>query len=188
MQTKDKTGCILTMALIVLCLVLLGVTRSCRFLTRSKLISIDAFPPGWQTDAKDPQPVPSAPLGGRGSIESITQSFYLPDRAGADEEIYLFENSQRASRYYADTVERGFLQTEWDDPWTIPNEVSYRGSKADQSHFACDESTSVTPMRGCLYIGQYNSYVVVFGVSWGPGYSVSYADLEKLLQAVDEEF
>jgi hypothetical protein len=188
MQARDQTGCSLIVALVVLGLVVLGVTRSCRFLTRSRLIGIDAFPPGWQMDDEDPRPVPSAPLGGRGSIESIAQSFYLPDRAGAFEEIYLFEDSRRASRYYADRIGRGFRHTEWDDRWTIPDGMSFRASGADQSHLACDESTLVTPMRGCLYIAQYGSYVVAFGISWVPDYSVDYTDLDKLLQAVDEEF
>ena len=188
MKSKDRAGCALIVTLVVLGVVVLNVARSCQFLTRSRLIDVEALPPGWQVDDDGPHPVPQAPLGGRESIESISLSFHLPERAGAYEEIYLFENSRKASRYYAKRMERAFRHTEWDDPWTVPEELLYQSSNANQFCFACDESTSVTPMRGCMYIAQYGSYVVLFNISWIPGYSMNYTDLEGILQALDREF
>jgi hypothetical protein len=79
------------------------------------------------------------------------------------------------------------FKTESDDFWTIPEELPFRSSNAERSYFACDLSSSVTPMRGCTYIAQYGPYVVLFDIDWIPGYSMNYADLEKILQAIDEK-
>ena len=187
MKVRVK-GSWIVIGIIVLALVILNLDKLRRYLPiENLLIDVNAFPPGWQASDQGPKRVPQAPLGGRGSIRSISLPFYCPDLAGAHEEIYLFRDSQEASRYYASRAQRTFRKTDFDDLWTIPDELPFRSSNAEQSYFACDLSSSATPMQGCTYIAQYGPYIVLFDIDWIPGYSMNYADLEKILQAIDEK-
>ena len=188
MKLRDRVGCAFLVAAVIFATVMLNVTRTYQLPARLLLIDIEVFPAGWQVRGEGPRSVPQAPLGGRGSLQSVYLSFYLPEVADAFEEIYLFGSTREASRYYARRVEQTFGQTEWDDTWTVPEELSYQSFRADQYRFACDESTSRTPMQGCTYIAQYGVYVVLFCMSWIPDYSMSYTDLAKILQAIDERF
>jgi len=173
--------------MVVLGIVLLNVIKWCQFPTRYLLVGIDPFPIGWRVSDDGPERVSSAPLGGRGSIQSIEVSYHLPEVAGASEQIYLFQSTREASRYLARRVDHTFRQTELDDPWVVPEELAYQSSKADYSYWACDLSTSVTPMQGCTYVAQYGAYVVLFGIDWIPGHSVSWVDLERILRAIDDK-
>ncbi len=157
------------------------------WLVRSKLINIDAFPTGWVVNGV-PHKVPSAPLGGRGSIASISNTFVSPEIAGADEAIYLFDSPAAAHRYFERLYEQLFREDVWSDSWDDFGSLVDPAPHADQYTLACDTSVVVTPMQGCNYLARYGSFVVLFDIDWVQEGSVKYSDILTIVQAIDDQF
>jgi hypothetical protein len=176
-----RKGCIL------LLLISMSVT-SCRSSSghppiEKLLIDISTFPKGWSTSAAGPSPIPRAPLGGTTSVESIELDFYAPG-GGAFERIRRFKAPRGASNEFTRQKRLIFRADEWYPPWQVPEELGFESLSADRFHYACSQE-KVRSWSRCAYIAQYGTYFVHFDVDMLPGY-MGYADLENILQAIDE--
>jgi len=145
------------------------------------LVDVSSFPSDWVAGAEGPSTPPKPPWGGYESIERIELFFYT-DYGGAFERIHRFRSEEEAIQEFNRRLELDFAQNEYYTPWIIPPELSYPRLVADCFHFACSQDTGV-PV--CQFLGQYEEYVVRFGIHKSPDL-IPYADIEKILQAIDE--
>jgi hypothetical protein len=147
------------------------------------LIDISVFPKGWITSAAGPRPLASAPLGGNKSVDNIALGFYAPG-GSAFHEIQRFKNTRQAENEFAKKREQVFRVTEFRTPWEVPDELAYESSVADEFHYACSLGVGAS-WPHCAYIARYDAYYVLFYAHMISGY-ISYADLENILEAIDE--
>lgn len=150
------------------------------------LITTDIFPSGWSADVEGPQPSPSAPFGGIQSIER-TMLFFQSTSASAFQEIERFRNREDANQEFLDQKTFLFTEDRDDGPYTIPDELPYQSSIAEQSYFSCVRPSYYPyPYLGCFYLGQYGPYVVKFHIGWNLD-AMSADELEKILRTIDEK-
>jgi hypothetical protein len=149
------------------------------------LIDERDFPARW-SDQGPAGPTPSVD-GAIFASESIQQRFTADaaDLFSALHEVYRFRSSYRAKKEYQKQLpilynSRSIAVL---TPWEPPTELPYQSSVADESHFACSRS-GITGFWDCMFMGQYEEYLVVFSTRVGD--HMGYADLERLLRAIDE--
>ena len=116
-------------------------------------------------------------------VENVELYFYAYG-GGALERIWRFTSSEDASQAFERQMGYVFRNGEFNTPWTVPVELSYYSSVADQFHYAC-ATFEGQPSPGCAYVAQYGVYVVHFQTSMLPGL-MTCSDLENVLQAIDE--
>ena len=162
-------------------------TTACQSATKSSisdlLIELSVFPAGWQVSQDGPGKIPSAPLGGNDSVESIELEFRVYG-GGAIESIRRFKNVEDAEAEFIHQKAHIFRKTDFTTPWEVPSEVVIDKINADQYYFACSQSVG-SYWPGCEFIAQYGVYFVDFSTGMYTDY-MSYKDLSKIIQAIDD--
>lgn len=171
---------------LLMLLILIGIC-SCRPIgyppIEGLLIDLSAFPEGWSVGADGPSPIAQAPLGGTKSVESIELSFYAHG-GGAFERIRRFEDEQGASNEFARQMRLVFSKTEFNTPWTVPEEIAFTSSSAEEFYYACSRFEGL-PWPDCVYIARYGIYFAHFKTGMFTDY-MSYSDFENVLKAIDD--
>jgi len=139
------------------------------------LIDESVFPPGATAGPVMPNP------DSHGAVEHAGRSIYV-GTGGANYEAYRYESLRQAAREYRRQMRVWFSEGEGWTPWLVPSEVSYQSPIADQYYLACGSHYSVSM---CNMIGQYEEYFVRFNSHISPDF-MTYADLERVLKAIDE--
>ena len=167
---------------------MIELVSACRPLShppiKDLLIDLSAFPDGWSGDTNGPGPMARAPLWGKKSVESIEIFFYVYG-SGAYEGIQRFLDTQSAAEEFSRQLGIVFIETEFDTPWVIPDELNFESFSASRSYYACSQSEGI-PWQECAYIAQYGTYFVHFNTGMVPGY-MSLDDFERVLQAIDDK-
>jgi hypothetical protein len=149
------------------------------------LIDESVFPVGWSVSTDGARSIPRAPWSGPTSVVENVELYFYAHGGGALERIWRFENSEDASQAFERHMRYVFRDGEFNTPWTVPTELSHDSSVAGQFHYAC-ATFEGQPWPGCAYVAQYRMYVVHFQTSMLPGL-MTYTDLGKVLQAIDEQ-
>jgi hypothetical protein len=147
------------------------------------LVDTSVFPEGWSASPDGPYLDPAAPFSRTKSVDRISISFYAPG-GGAGEEIQRFKSTREAKREFARKKKQVFRVTGFNTPWEVSEELSYESPIADEFHYACSWRVGAS-WPDCAYIARYGTYFVHFDTDMLPGY-MSYADLENILEAIDE--
>lgn len=112
-----------------------------------------------------------------GARESLGRSIYHPSGL-AGHDIYRYTSARGAAREFERQKDLSFRGGEW----TVPTEITYQSPTADQCYLACGTSGNI-PM--CRVIARYEEYFVRLNVHMRPSF-MTYADLESVLQAMDD--
>lgn len=112
-----------------------------------------------------------------GARESLGRSIYHPSGL-AGHDIYRYTSARGAAREFERQMDLSFRGGDW----TVPAEIAYQSPTADQFYLACGTSGNI-PM--CRVIAQYEEYFVRLNVHMRPTF-MTYADLESVLQAMDD--
>ncbi len=170
-------------------MVLLVFAASCGLkypVIETLLITADIFPTGWTAGIEGPKPSPSAPFGGIKSIER-TILFFQSTTAGGFEEIERFGNYKDANQEFLDKITFLFREDRDDGPYTIPEELPYQSSIAEQYYFSCVRPSYYPyPYLRCFYLAQYGPYIVKFNIGWNLDV-MNANELEKILRTIDEK-
>jgi len=115
-------------------------------------------------------------------------SFSNPGYAGGGQNVFQFRSERQAARIFEGQLRREFNSSSVasETPWQIPPELPYTSKVADQFHFACHISNINGLSEICKMMGQYDKYLVILSMHMTPDY-MTYADLEKILEAVDKK-
>lgn len=140
------------------------------------LINESAFPPGWEASDAGPQPPANAPLGHYNSIERTMLTFYVHGGV-ANHQVHRFASVREAAREFKRQKSISFPEG-----WVVPAELPYRSPSADQFYLACGIEGSI---QMCRAIWQYEEYFLRFNTHMSPDF-MTYADLERVLKAIDE--
>lgn len=186
-------GCALALGVCIECITLCylrdGHPPRRDFRIEELLIDESVFPEGWKVDPAGPSAPAKAPLGGLKSIERTSLHFYIWGVSGeqiwsgvAGEQIHRFWSVNDAVEEFERQMGLAFAVGKYDTPWVVPAELPYQSSAADRVFFACSVHGSI-PM--CRMIGQYDEYFVIFNTHMSPDF-MTYEDLERVLQAIDE--
>ena len=111
-----------------------------------------------------------------------------PSYAGGGQNVFQFRSERQAARIFERQLRREFNSSSVasETPWQIPPELPYTSKVADQFHFACHISNINGLSEICKMMGQYDKYLVILSMHMTPDY-MTYADLEKVLEAVDKK-
>ena len=118
----------------------------------------------------------------RASWASAGRTIYLP-RGIANHDVYQFKTAELAMEEYGKRERTRFSEDEQRGPWSTPGEITYRSPIADQYRVACGRSWDLTL---CIMVARYDEYFVLVTAQMSED-GMAYADLEKVLQAVDEK-
>lgn len=149
------------------------------------LLDVSVFPSDWEPSSEGPRPNPSAPFGGVRSVDRITL-FFSSRNASAFEEIERYKSKRIASEVFVERKDFLFQERAGLGAYTLPDEFPFQSSIADASYFAC-VNPSYTDAKGCYYLACFGPYLVHFNIGWNSTF-MSAAELETILQAIDEKF
>jgi len=150
------------------------------------LIDESPFPEGWVATEPSWEHPPRAPWSGpTRMVEYIDRGFYTRSGGGAAAgmSIRRFDSSQAAADEYEHRVDVAFRETEWNTSWTIPVELTFESTIADQYQYGCSE---VLGQVRCGYVAQYGVYVLDFVIHFYDTNVITYTDLPPVFQAIDE--
>ena len=111
------------------------------------------------------------------------------------EDLYRYKNLGIAYNNYKRLKKYYFSQSARDlTPWETPPEFRFTSSSTERWHFACGVSTfSPAPEFGkkrkiCMYIAQYDEFVVKFGVTIEVDDQVfmNIQDVTKIIETIDQ--
>ncbi len=186
---------------LLLTLVLLAWLSMCACCARSQpvveyppidqlLIDESPFPTGWVATEPSWEHPPRAPWSGpTRMVEYIDRGFYTRSGGGAAAgmEIRQFDSSRAAAKEYEQRVAVTFRirDREYDTPWEIPSGLSFESSVADQYRYGC-ATVGYYPRVECEYVAQYGVYVVSFTIHIYDTNAITYTDLLRVFQAIDE--
>jgi hypothetical protein len=151
------------------------------------LLDAAAFPQGWQAGEVGDLPGPIA--GQAHEYERVTRGFTGPglSRIGnwtrAGQRVYRYGGTRTAAKKFEAKRKQYFKSDAFTPEWKIPDELTYRSSVADKFHLGC---TYYSTAWECRALGQYEEYVVLILVDVYPDSDVTYADFERILQAMEE--
>jgi hypothetical protein len=100
----------------------------------------------------------------------------------ANHDVYQLPNPEQAAERYAKRMGPVYA-LRGGEPWTTPLELTYRSTFADQYCVRCRKEWD-QPL--CVMQAQYEEYYVLVTAHMSDG-GLTYADLEKVLRAVDEK-
>jgi hypothetical protein len=123
----------------------------------------------------------AAPM--RFGIEKIGVGFTSPSKGGAIQDVYRGTSVRAAQRQFADFVDTEFSSREGYTEWYMPDSLSHQSSVADQVQFACHKHIA-SGAEQCQAIIRYGPYLIRVHASMSS--VLSYQDLERMLQAIDE--
>jgi len=176
----------LTLSLTAGCLPTLTL-RMREFEIDELLLDVQAFPPGWHVSqsprqygedraAKDNRYIEFRPK------NAMTHSMHI---------VFQYQDDSSAAYWYDEYLPAEFRSAFRLTPWETPLDLQYQSHVADQFKFACadfeygDVDGSSKRYTRCTAMGQYEEYVSVF-FTYISRESMTYADLERILRAIDE--
>lgn len=141
------------------------------------LLDESAFPGGWQAH------VPFEPRARFGLPVGVT--YYSPGSGGgvALHEVYVSRDPEEATERYQEAVRFWFTDDERYTAWSAPAELRHRSVLADQFRVGCHIQQE-SGIQFCQAVAQYGRYVAWFHTYMSP--SMTFADLERILTAIDE--
>jgi hypothetical protein len=118
-------------------------------------------------------------------VEYIDRGFYTRSGQGAAAGITIqqFDSLQAAVREYKRKAEIAFRDKKWNTPWMAPSGLLFESSIADQYRYGCSE---VFDQPRCVYVAQYEVYVLSFDISLYDTNAITYTDLLTVFQAIDK--
>lgn len=154
---------------------------------RDLLIDEDHYPSDWVLCEG-----PDNKAANEGQEEGVFITFNTdaPVIVRSGEDVYRYGSQFKAAWHYG-RFERQYFN---DDsvynltPWSLPAELPYVSTIADQSRFACAEKEFGYRSTICIFIGQYEEYLV-FSTATIEAEGVSYmefSELQVILQAIDQ--
>jgi len=164
------------------------------FAIEELFIDVSAFPSGWKADPAGPHiDTGRAPLGGgpetiqRWVLFFHAEGIVKGKSVGAYEQIYRMANVKVAAKEFERRLTAWFPTGEYWTPWERPGDVEYQSPVADRFYLACASygATPETRIQTCDMVGQYEEYLVWFSTDMSPDF-MTYEDLERVLQAIDE--
>jgi hypothetical protein len=171
---------------IVILLVLMGCNSTIQpdIALDSLLIDLSAMPPDWYIASTNNRAFEEDFNYERTADISLTNPTYL----GGGHAVFQFRSERQAARIFERQLRREFNSSSVasETPWQIPPELPYTSEVADQFHFACHISNINGLSEICKMMGQYDNYLVILSIHMTPDY-MTYADLEKVLEAVDKK-
>ncbi len=142
---------------------------------KSLVLDETVFPPGSHASFLE-SPLPYA------AWASAGRTIYLP-RGIANHDVYQHKTPKLAAEDFLANKKARFAEDEHTGPWSTPSEVSYRSPIADQYYVACGNEWGA---QLCIMVAQYEEYYVLVTAHISED-GMTYADLEKVLRAVDEK-
>lgn len=143
------------------------------------LIDESLFPNGWHAYDNTFNPRKRLPA------EQVGLNLYCAGSGGAGQEVYRFSGGSRcAAMGYREETPVWFARSGASSPWSVPGELPYQSTVADQFRFSCQAQATST-LRQCQGVGQYQQYIVVFRTYMSPE-CMTFAQLERILLAIDQ--
>jgi hypothetical protein len=134
------------------------------------LLEEDNFPPNWKKGRSEQY----AQLSG-GAMDSCIVSYYVLN-GGANQEIYKYEDEERASKGYLSYLDA----YAWKAADIVPA-PSFESSKADNYYLAC---AIPRDHQFCMFVGRYKNFVVVFTSYIGPSF-MTQDDFVNIIRVID---
>jgi hypothetical protein len=148
----------------------------CKPEVQNLLIDSSSFPSSWSASQ------PTRPADHHGAIRRCGLVFSVPNGV-AVEEIYEYETIGKASHEFERQLDVWFTQRSIDTPWKTPPLPEPVRSIADDFRLACSIQGGVSM---CRVLARYGVVVMRFNTHMSPEF-MSYTDLEKVLQAIDDK-
>jgi hypothetical protein len=151
---------------------------------RDLLVTSSVFPPGWRAE----QPSSSLREVFPRAQESLGVTFRREGyEAIANHAVGRYSDADDAAFEYEWEHSREFGQALLVTPWATPEALPYQSTIADQYCFACAVrgDRSGDRFRVCVAVGRYGEFVSIFTTWVAPEY-MTYANLERILKAIDE--
>jgi hypothetical protein len=141
------------------------------------LMDETVFPAGWRGGEPGIAPLRIG--------ERLVATFHPPTNVGlALHDVYRCRSAEAAATAYEDNIDSYFFSPrEGRTSWSMPPELSYESTVADQFRLGCRTHIEHGSER-CQAVGQYDEYVVHFAADMSS--VMTYDDLEHILQAIDE--
>lgn len=158
------------------------------FANEELLLDESSFPEGWQANEWTYNPRERLPADQTG--RSYTRHDCPRYSVSASHSAYrFFEGANSAVGAYQQYVPIWFAPREGWEPWTVPAELPYQSTVADEFHFGC-RTEQGDGAQFCQAVGRYDEYIVRFHIHMDsePEYPdcMSFADLERILVAIDD--
>jgi hypothetical protein len=160
------------------------------FKTRDLMIDLSVFPSDWQVTV-----LPGPTWERYGQIASCKTEFVASEDPliGAIHTVFRYK-SERAAAARFDRMEPSWFNSSSiasATPWRTPGQLPYESPIADKSRFACHDSDVGGRATICQFMAQYDEYLVIFHTVMTPGDMqpqsyMTFADLERILKAIDE--
>lgn len=144
------------------------------------IVDISSFPAGWTQNS--PPRERNAPI--RWGVDKRGVSFSTQEYGGAIQDVYRGRNLDDAGKGYFNLSESWFRLREAEGDWYIPSEFSYESIIADHYRFGCSIHKP-SGFQTCQMAAQYGVYVTRFYTGMSP--LMTYSDLERILQAIDNK-
>jgi hypothetical protein len=155
------------------------------FAIQDLLINEDHYPSNWDL-YEGPRNIPS----NEGQEEGVYITFNTDAPVGvrSGEDVYRYDNERNAAwhfnRFVSDYFNDNSVYNQ--SPWTMPAELPYVSTVANQSRFACAEKSYGKTI--CIFISQYGEFLVFATATIaaeGVGY-MEFSELKVILQAIDQ--
>ena len=119
-----------------------------------------------------------------GAGEHLVRTVYLPGGSLAVQVLRGYGSAERAAREFQRNLKSVFGHGPEYSEWVVPKELQhYHSLVADQFKVACGIHGS---QEYCRMSAQYEEYYVVLSIGMRP--PMTYADVERVLQALDARF
>jgi hypothetical protein len=157
------------------------------FRAEDLMLDASAFPKGWEATGTGDIPGPIA--GQAHEYERVRRSFIGPVRSrignmtGATQSVYRYGGTRTAAKKFEAKRKQFFKSDKFTPEWQVPEELTYQSVVADKLHLGC---TYYSTRQVCRALGQYEEYVVMILVDVYPDSDVTYADFERILEAMEE--
>lgn len=145
------------------------------------LLDVSSFPVGWKYDPSGPDAPAGSPFNDNRPNGAL-EVFFYGHNSNAVQEVDRFACTRGAYREYSEGKARYPQPSVPADGWSAANELPYQSPVADQFYLTCGYERANTM---CRALWQYQEYYVLFSLRLQPDL-MSYADLERILQAVDD--
>lgn len=157
------------------------------FAIQELLIDEDHYPSDWVLCEG-----PGNKLANEGQEEGVYITFDTdaPVLVRSGEDVFRYASQRKAARHY-DRFERDYFNDNSVytlTPWTLPVELPYVSTVANQSRFACAKKEFGYRSTICIFIGQYEEFLV-FATATIEAEGVDYmefSELEVILKAIDQ--
>lgn len=166
------------------------------FVDANLLIDLNVMPQNWgiaeyNEDNRD--------VDSKNQVSGAYITFYaksVPYFARASEHVYRYRSSNESSKYYKKFMKRYFNDKSVyrTSKWITPTELSFTSISAKQWHYACAGSNFfISPnsqsSQLCIYLAQYNEYVVFFTITTQEDSSIfiTLLDVESVIRAIDQK-